>query len=110
MEPIAQFLPKHAIIVEVDGEGALIQSLHGTSKVNCLLSDKQRIEGIILLLATNSNLCINFWHQVHHISEITYDNERKFAYLGSPYNTQIWKLAAKDVETAERKIIEMNLG
>lgn len=33
LEPIAQFLPKHAIIIEVDKDGQIIQSLHGRSKV-----------------------------------------------------------------------------
>jgi hypothetical protein len=47
--------------------------------------------------------------QVSHISEISLDNERKFAYLGSPYNTKIWKVPVENLRPAV-KIPEMTFG
>ncbi|CAL8111724.1 unnamed protein product [Orchesella dallaii] len=79
LEPIAQMLPKHSIILEVDRNGNVIRSFHGRSKV-------------------------------HHISEISLDNEGKFAYLGSPYNTQIWKVDVEELNTCAKKIVEINMG
>jgi len=38
------------------------------------------------------------------------DNAGGFAYLGSPYNTQIWKISVKDLDVGGRKYAEITLG
>jgi len=80
LEPFAVLIPKHSIIVELDEDGKIIGSLHSTNG------------------------------EVAHISEITLDNESKFAYLGSPYNTQIWKVNVEDLNTCTKKTVELNIS
>jgi len=80
LELAASIFPKHAIILEVDERGQIVTSL-------------QAIGG-----------------KVAHISEITIDGNNRFAYLASPYNTEIWKIPVKAIQPASQKIPEIVLG
>jgi len=50
--------------------------------------------------------------QVHHISQITFDDTGEFAYLGSPYNRQIWKVQMSERNTVKKtkKLPELTLA
>jgi hypothetical protein len=74
LEPVASVLPRHGIILEVNQKGEIIASLQDSSG------------------------------QVAHISEISIDQSGRFAYLGSPYNTKIWKVDLDSVRDNEHSI------
>jgi len=68
LEPVAIINQKSSMIVHLDEHGRVLGSLQ------------------------NSN------SKVHSISEITLDDQRKYAYLGSPYNHGIWRVKVEDLE------------
>jgi hypothetical protein len=43
-------------------------------------------------------LSVSQFVKVHHISEISIDDQRKYAYLGSPYNLGIWRIKVEDLD------------
>jgi len=79
LEAAAMFFPKHALVLEVDEKGQLISSLQSADR------------------------------KVGQVSEFTVDEAGKFAYMGSPYNQQVWRVKMSDIHTVN-PIPEMTLG